>query len=228
MTISSGSTRTETNHPQVQSSQTTGSPSRIETIEFLALSPHYPKVNAFSSFIGWAVIFMVLFAVDLLIEKVNLHFMVLSIIAFAAIISAVHGYFAAKACGYFRGEFELLYKEGLWWRKQTALSFSRIQHIDISHGPLERKYKMATIKFFTAGGAASDLKIPGLPTNIAELLRTEILHYAKTEFESSQSLQQHTAIKEKALVTEKINGKRGASLSSPNSESKISSGGNNG
>ena len=159
-------------------------PSRIETIEFLDLCPDYPKVNAFGHFIGFAIIFLILFTVNLLVDKVQIPFPILTGILIAALMSSVYGYYFAKSCQYFRGEFELLYKQGLWWKKQTALSFSRIQHIDISHGPLERKYNMATIKFFTAGGAASDLRIPGLPAAQAELLRNKILQYAKNEYDN--------------------------------------------
>jgi len=160
---------------------------RIETIEFKPLSPHFPKVNAFGHFIGFAFIFVVLFAVNLLVDKIHIPFLVLAGVLLVTIISTVYGYYFAKSCQYFKGEFELMYKQGLWWKKQTALSFSRIQHIDISHGPLERKYDMATIKFFTAGGAASDLKIPGLPSAQAELLRSEILQYAKNDFDGEQN-----------------------------------------
>lgn len=159
-------------------------PSQIETIEFIELSPDYPKVNAFENFIGFAIIFTILFTVNLLVDNIHIHFLILAGILFAALISTIYGYYFAKSCQYFRGEFELMYKQGLWWKKQTALSFSRIQHIDISHGPLERKYHMTTIKFFTAGGASSDLIIPGLPAAQAELLRTEILQYAKNEFDN--------------------------------------------
>ena len=166
------------------SAKTIASPSQNAAIDYLDLSPDFPKVNAFGHFVGFAIIFVVLLTINLVIEKLNLHFMVLPLVALATLISTIYGYYFARSCQYFRGDFELMYKQGLWWKKQTALSFSRIQHIDISHGPLERKYGMATIKFFTAGGAASDLRIPGLPAAQAELLRTEILQYAKNEFDS--------------------------------------------
>jgi len=155
------------------------------SIEFLSLSRYYPLINAFSSFVGWAIILVVLFLSDFLVAKVDLHWIVLPLVGLFSIFSAIYGYVFARSCGYFQGEFEVFYKDGLWWKKQTALSFSRIQHIDISHGPLERKYEMATIKFFTAGGAASDLKIPGLPKQLAESLRMEILQQAKIENELS-------------------------------------------
>jgi len=152
-----------------------------QNIEYLTLSEHYPKISAFSSFIGWAFILVVFLLVDLLVEKIDIHFIAFPILLVIAISSGLYGFYAAKICGYSKNECELHFKQGLWWRKQTALSFSRIQHIDISHGPLERKFGMATIKFFTAGGASSDLKIPGLPNEIAEEMRNEILTYTQNE-----------------------------------------------
>ncbi len=151
----------------------------FDSIAFEPLSEHYPKLNAFSSFIGWAIIALIMLIVDLAVDKINLHFLVLSGLFLFAFLSAVHGYYSAKACGYFQDQNDIFFKQGLWWKRQTALNFSRIQHIDISHGPLERRYKMATIKFFTAGGAASDLRIAGLPNEKAEQIRADILEYAK-------------------------------------------------
>jgi uncharacterized protein len=151
----------------------------LSPIPFQALSKHYPKLNAFSSFIGWAIILIIMFVVDLLVDKINLHFLVLPGLLFFSLLSGVVGYFSAKACGYYQDEFDIYFKQGLWWKKQVALNFSRIQHIDISHGPLERRYQMATIKFFTAGGATSDLRISGLPNSQAEQIRADILRYAK-------------------------------------------------
>ncbi len=49
----------------------------LSPIPFQALSKHYPKLNAFSSFIGWAIILIIMFVVDLLVDKINLHFLVL-------------------------------------------------------------------------------------------------------------------------------------------------------
>ena len=173
-----------------QSSSKFGEESTL-AINFQSLSRHYPKVHAFSSFIGWAIILVIMLAVDTLVDKVNIPYFVLLGIALLALLSGLMGYFSAKACGYFQDEFDIYFKQGLWWRKQTALNFSRIQHIDISHGPLERRYQMATIKFFTAGGAMSDLKISGLPSERAETLRQDILRYAKENYE--QEVQSGTA-----------------------------------
>ncbi len=151
----------------------------FKPIPFQSLSEHYPKLNAFSSFVGWAIILLIMLVVDFAVDKISLHYLVLPGLLILSLISGVVGYFSAKACGYYQDEFDIYFKQGLWWKKQVALNYSRIQHIDISHGPLERRYQMATIKFFTAGGATSDLRISGLPNERAEKLRTDILRYAK-------------------------------------------------
>ncbi len=168
-----------------------------QNIEYLTLSEHYPRISAFSGFIGWAFILVALLFVDFLIEKIDIHIVVFPILLLVAISSGFYGFYAAKICGYSKNECALHFKQGLWWRKQTALSFSRIQHIDISHGPLERKFGMATIKFFTAGGASSDLKIPGLPSKVADEMRSEILTYTQNEEVIDSS---------KDLTTEQLNG----------------------
>jgi membrane protein YdbS with pleckstrin-like domain len=153
----------------------------INHISYDSLSKHYPKLNAFSHFIGWAVILVILLIVHFIFKPIFFPLIIFSSLFILSALSGLYGYYFAKSCGYFKSEFDILFKQGLWWKKQTALSFSRIQHIDISHGPLERKYGLATIKFFTAGGATSDLKIPGLPKEIAEAMRKNILEYAKNE-----------------------------------------------
>jgi membrane protein YdbS with pleckstrin-like domain len=61
------------------------------------------------------------------------------------------------------------------WRSVTAVPFNRIQHVESSNTPLDRKYDLATLQLFTAGGSSGDLKINGLDIEIAENLRIFIL-----------------------------------------------------
>ena len=78
----------------------------LSPIPFQALSKHYPKLNAFSSFIGWAIILIIMLVVDLLVDKINLHFLVLPGLLIFSLLSGVVGYFSAKACGYYQDEFD--------------------------------------------------------------------------------------------------------------------------
>ena len=70
---------------------------------------------------------------------------------------------------------DIAYCSGLFWRKTVLLAFNRIQHIEVSNGPLQRKFGLASLKFFTAGGASVDLSIDGLTAERAEQLREYIL-----------------------------------------------------
>lgn len=154
-------------------------------VSFLPLADNYPKLTALSSALGWGFALLVMLASAFFLDKVFLPVFMLPGFGLLALLSILFSYFAAKARAYHRGEFELLYKSGIWWKKQTAVSFSRIQHIDLAHGPLERKFGLATLNFFTAGGAKSDLSIPGLHKADAEQIREQILTYAQAEYQSS-------------------------------------------
>lgn len=71
-------------------------------------------------------------------------------------------------------EFDIAYRSGLFWRKTVIVAFNRVQHVEVSSGPLQRKFGMASVKIFTAGGSSVDLRVDGLTTERAEQIRTFI------------------------------------------------------
>ena len=70
---------------------------------------------------------------------------------------------------------DIAYKTGVVFKKVTAIPFNRIQHVETSHGPLDRKFGTASLQLFTAGGSSGDLQIHGLEAGNAENLRAFIL-----------------------------------------------------
>lgn len=72
-------------------------------------------------------------------------------------------------------EHDIAYRSGLYWRKTVMLAFNRVQHVEVSSGPLQRKFDLASVKFFTAGGSSVDLKVDGLLRERAEQVRAYIL-----------------------------------------------------
>lgn len=72
-------------------------------------------------------------------------------------------------------EHDIVYRSGLYWRKSIVLAFNRVQHIEVTTGPLQRRFGLASLKFFTAGGSSVDLKVDGLTRVRAEQLREFIL-----------------------------------------------------
>jgi membrane protein YdbS with pleckstrin-like domain len=77
--------------------------------------------------------------------------------------------------GYALRERDIVYKSGVVWHTVTAVPFNRIQHVEKSSTPLDRRYGLASLQLFTAGGSGGDLKIDGLQARTAEKLRVFIL-----------------------------------------------------
>lgn len=81
-----------------------------------------------------------------------------------------------KACAI--RERDVLYRSGVLWHTVRAVPFNRIQHVETESTPLDRRFGLASLKLYTAGSAAGDLRIHGLPTEVAERLRVFVLERA--------------------------------------------------
>lgn len=77
--------------------------------------------------------------------------------------------------GYALRDKDIIYKSGVFWQTVTAIPFNRIQHVEKNSTPLDRRFAIANLQIFTAGGSGGDLKIHGLPAELAERLRVFIL-----------------------------------------------------
>ncbi len=53
-------------------------------------------------------------------------------------------------------------RRGVVWRRIITVPRSRVQHTDVSQGPIERRYGLATLHIFTAGTEHSKVDLPGL------------------------------------------------------------------
>jgi len=88
--------------------------------------------------------------------------------------------------GYVIRDKDILFRKGVVWRSVTAVPFNRIQHVETSNTPLDRKFDLATLQLFTAGGSSGDLKIDGLSASVAEQLRIFILRKVGTSIEHDE------------------------------------------
>ena len=63
----------------------------------------------------------------------------------------------------------LAIRTGVVWRREISVPRTRVQHIDVSQGPLERRYGLATLSVYTAGTEHSQVNLDGLahPTALA-------------------------------------------------------------
>jgi membrane protein YdbS with pleckstrin-like domain len=64
---------------------------------------------------------------------------------------------------------------GVYWRSVINIPKSRIQHTDVSQGPLERRHGLGTLVIHTAGNEYASVELPGLPYDSALLIRDHLL-----------------------------------------------------
>lgn len=79
-----------------------------------------------------------------------------------------------RAWGYVVSNDELRIANGVWTRTETHVPLARVQHVDVSQGPLERGYGVCRLILHTAGTANSRVVLPGLARATAEAIRDEV------------------------------------------------------
>lgn len=76
---------------------------------------------------------------------------------------------------------ELIIRFGVVIHVERWLPRTRIQHVDIIGGPLDRALGLRQLVIYTAGTREADVAIPGLPQEVAEELRAELLSWSRPE-----------------------------------------------
>jgi membrane protein YdbS with pleckstrin-like domain len=80
---------------------------------------------------------------------------------------------SVRSWGYAEREKDLLVRHGLLTRHLSIGPYARMQFVDVSAGPLERMFNLATVQLHTAA-AASDARVPGLEPAEAARLRDRL------------------------------------------------------
>ncbi len=65
-------------------------------------------------------------------------------------------------------------RRGVFWRKVIWIPISRVQHTDVSQGPVQRSFGLATLTIHTAGTAGASISLAGLDHGIAKRLRVHL------------------------------------------------------
>ncbi|MBV1852278.1 PH domain-containing protein [Catellatospora sp. NEAU-YM18] len=80
---------------------------------------------------------------------------------------------AARSYGYAERERDLLVRHGRMVRHLSIVPYARMQFVDVTAGPLERMFGLATVQLHTAA-AGSDATVPGLAPPEAIRLRDRL------------------------------------------------------
>ncbi len=99
-------------------------------------------------------------------------------LAVAAVLAAALAAFwfarnRVRAWAYTEREDDLIVARGVLVRRLSVVPYGRMQFVDVTAGPVERAFRLATVKLHTAA-AASDARIPGLERDEAARLRDRL------------------------------------------------------
>jgi len=82
---------------------------------------------------------------------------------------------AYRHASYVVGRDGIEIRRGVVWRRIINVPRSRVQHTDVSQGPIERTYDLGTLVIFTAGTDHARVSLPGLPHAWALRIRDHLL-----------------------------------------------------
>jgi len=80
---------------------------------------------------------------------------------------------AVRSWGYAERAEDLLVTRGILYRQLVVVPYGRMQFVDVTAGPLDRRFGLATVQLHTAA-AATDAQIPGLVPAEAARLRDRL------------------------------------------------------
>jgi membrane protein YdbS with pleckstrin-like domain len=85
-----------------------------------------------------------------------------------------------RSWGYAEREDDLLVRRGVMFARLSVVPYGRMQFIDVTAGPLERSFGLATVRLHTAA-AATDARIPGLEREEAARLRDRLAELGEAQ-----------------------------------------------
>lgn len=103
--------------------------------------------------------------------------------AAALVLGAISWRFVARrfgSWGYAEREDDLIVRRGVMFARLSVVPYGRMQFIDVTAGPLERAFGLATVRLHTAA-AATDARIPGLEREEAARLRDRLAELGEAQ-----------------------------------------------
>lgn len=144
------------------------------------VSPKYLAVDLGSGIV-WALIVVAAASMPVVFAGAHVPWLLVLPIALAVvfIISLALTPRRVRSIGYRLRDDDLLFRRGILFRRVVAVPYGRMQLVDITRGPLERRFGLSSLKLVTAA-AASNVAIPGLAEADADELRDRLVELAET------------------------------------------------
>lgn len=84
---------------------------------------------------------------------------------------------STKAIHYAIRDHDIIVQSGVFWKQEVIQPLKRVQHVEVTRGPLDKRFGLANVKLFSAGTSLSTFRIPGIDFDLAEQIRQYVLDY---------------------------------------------------
>lgn len=149
----------------------------LEDVDWQPMHASLHKQVMLKSTLTLAIIAAIAIGVQLIPGVVFLPFWMLGIVlATIAVPVYLWPLISIPKLGFAMRKHDIAYKKGVFFHTVTTIPFDRIQHVETSRGPLDRRYGTSSLQLFTAGGSKGDLNIHGMDAEIAEHVRRFLLN----------------------------------------------------
>lgn len=147
-----------------------------EDVMFEAIATRYWNIIVIRLLIRFLIFGAAIFTLTYTIEALN-KFVWLFGIAYLLIVGCSFYWhrIAFPKRGFAIRKHDILYRRGVLSTIKTIVPFQRVQHVAVNESFLSRKYGLAQLQIFTAGGSSSDIKISGLEKEQAEQMKSQIM-----------------------------------------------------
>lgn len=92
----------------------------------------------------------------------------------AALFGAWLGFKQHRSTAWRLDDEGLAVRRGRFWQRETRVPITRVQHLDLKRGPLQRSRRLATLVVHTAGTRHGAVTVPNLDADDAEHLRDRL------------------------------------------------------
>jgi membrane protein YdbS with pleckstrin-like domain len=69
---------------------------------------------------------------------------------------------------------DFLLQYGVFWHRAVLIPLHRVQHVTISQGPLQKRFGLATLKVYTAGGLDAEAALTDIEYGVAQALSEQL------------------------------------------------------
>ena len=128
-------------------------------LDWLALDPAFVRCLQTKALLRWATVAIVAgvastlrFVLDTPGVGLELVLAGWGVVVLAAARALVWPLLEVPRRGYVVRDKDLVYKAGVLWRSVKAVPYNRVQHAETASGPLDRRFGLARLTVFTAGG----------------------------------------------------------------------------